>query len=70
MKQVDFAAEVATVAKGARRNKSVYRGKLDLFYTAEFSFYRSRRSELCPLLEADRPDHLAKPPIKRLHFEA
>lgn len=37
---------LATVAKGARRLKSPFRGKLDLFYEAEFSFARSRRSDL------------------------
>lgn len=42
---------VATVAKGARRPKSAFRGKLDLFYEAEFSFQRSRRSELHTLRE-------------------
>src|SRR5580765_2597628 len=36
---------LATVAKGARRPKSPFRGKLDLFYLAEFSFSRSRSSE-------------------------
>lgn len=42
---------VATVAKGARRPKSPFRGKLDLFYLADFSFQRSRRSELHNLRE-------------------
>ncbi len=42
---------VATVAKGARRPQSVFRGKLDLFYEADFSFARSRRSELHTLRE-------------------
>lgn len=42
---------VATVAKGARRPKSAFRGKLDLFYLAEFSFQRSRRSDLHTLRE-------------------
>jgi DNA repair protein RecO (recombination protein O) len=42
---------LATVAKGARRPKSPFRGKLDLFYEAEFSFARSRRSELHTLRE-------------------
>lgn len=42
---------VATVAKGARRSKSPFRGKLDLFYLAEFSFSRSRASELHTLRE-------------------
>lgn len=43
---------LATVAKGARRPKSPFRGKLDLFYLADFSFLRSRRSELHTLREA------------------
>ncbi len=42
---------LATVAKGARRPKSPFRGKLDLFYRADFSFNRSRRSELHTLRE-------------------
>ncbi|MDB6068263.1 MAG: recO [Pedosphaera sp.] len=46
----DFG-RLATVAKGARRPKSPFAGKLDLFYLAEFSFQRSRRSELHQLRE-------------------
>jgi len=42
---------VATEAKGARRPNSAFRGKLDLFYEADFSFARSRRSELHTLRE-------------------
>jgi DNA repair protein RecO (recombination protein O) len=42
---------VATVAKGARKPKSSFRGKLDLFYLADFNFARSRRSELHTLRE-------------------
>jgi DNA repair protein RecO (recombination protein O) len=42
---------ISTVAKGARRNKSPFLGKLDLFYEANFSFTRSRRSELHTLRE-------------------
>jgi DNA repair protein RecO (recombination protein O) len=42
---------VATVAKGARRANSPFRGKLDLCYLADFSFSRSRRSELHTLRE-------------------
>jgi DNA repair protein RecO (recombination protein O) len=42
---------LATVAKGARRPKSPFAGKLDLFYLADFSFQRSRRSELHQLRE-------------------
>ncbi len=51
---------VATVAKGARRPKSPFRGKLDLFFRADFSFQRSRRSELHNLREvALRETHSA-----------
>jgi DNA repair protein RecO (recombination protein O) len=46
----DFG-RLATVAKGARRPKSPFRGKLDLFFLAEFSFSRSRRSDLHVLCE-------------------
>jgi DNA repair protein RecO (recombination protein O) len=42
---------LATVAKGALRPKSPFRGKLDLFYLTDFSFMRSRRSELHTLRE-------------------
>jgi DNA repair protein RecO (recombination protein O) len=58
----DFG-RIATVAKGARRAKSPFRGKLDLFYLAEFSFVRSRRSELHNLRELSvREMH---PPLRR-----
>ena len=42
---------IATMAKGARRAKSPFAGKLDLFYRADFSFNRSRRSDLHTLRE-------------------
>ena len=42
---------ISTVAKGARRPKYSFSGKLDLFYEADFSFNRSRRSELHTLRE-------------------
>jgi len=42
---------MATVARGARRLKSPFHGKLDLFYRADFSFSRSRRSDLHTLRE-------------------
>jgi len=42
---------ISTVAKGARRPKSPFQGKLDLFYLGEFTFQRSRRSELHILRE-------------------
>jgi DNA repair protein RecO (recombination protein O) len=37
---------LATVAQGARRPKSPFRGKLDLWFEASFSFQRRRRSDL------------------------
>ena len=46
----DFG-RIATVAQGARRLKSPFRGKLDLFYLADFSFSRSRHSDLHVLRE-------------------
>ena len=42
---------IGTVAKGVYRPKSAYQGKLDLFHLAEFSFRRSRRSDLHTLRE-------------------
>jgi DNA repair protein RecO (recombination protein O) len=42
---------LSTIAKGALRPKSPFRGKLDLFYEVDFSFARSRRSELHTLRE-------------------
>ena len=45
------AGRIATVAKGARRSNSPFRGKLDLFYLADFSFSRSRRLDLHTLRE-------------------
>ena len=47
---MDFG-RVATVAKGARRPNSPLRGKLDLFYEADLSFARSRKSDLHTLRE-------------------
>jgi DNA repair protein RecO (recombination protein O) len=46
----DFG-RLATVAKGARRSKSPFRGQIDLFYLTDLSFSRSRRSELHTLRE-------------------
>jgi DNA repair protein RecO (recombination protein O) len=47
---------LATVAKGARRNRSQFLGKLDLFYRADFSFSRSRSSDLHTLREVRLQD--------------
>jgi DNA repair protein RecO (recombination protein O) len=43
---------LSTVAKGARGPKSPFRGQLDLFYLCDFSFVRSKRSDLHTLREA------------------
>jgi len=48
---------VKTVAKGARRPKSVFAGKLDLFYRAEISWVESARSELGTLKEVMVKDY-------------
>ena len=40
------SGKLRTMAKGARRPKSPFRGKIDLFYRAEILFLRSRRSDL------------------------
>ena len=51
---------IATVARGARRPKSPFAGKLDLFYTADFSLNRSRHSGLHALREVNlRQTHTA-----------
>src|SRR5216117_239523 len=42
---------IQTVAKGARRAKSPFAGKLDLFFEAEISIVRSRKSDLHTLTE-------------------
>ena len=43
--------KIKTVAKGARRPKSPFAGKLDLFFEAEIQWVRSRKSELHILKE-------------------
>ena len=45
------AGRLATVARGARRPKSAFRGKLDLFHEADLVYRRSSRSELHTLGE-------------------
>lgn len=40
------AGKLKTIAKGARRPKSPFRGKIDLFYRDEIVFLRSRRGDL------------------------
>ena len=43
---------IRTAAKGARRPGSPFAGKLDLFYSAEITWTRSRRGDLHALREA------------------
>src|SRR6266496_1090689 len=43
--------KLKTMAKGARRPKSPFAGKLDLFFEAEISIVRSRKSDLHTLTE-------------------
>lgn len=45
------SGRLGTVAKGALRPGSPFRGRLDLFFEADFSFARSRRSDLHTLRE-------------------
>lgn len=47
---------IATLAKGARRPKSPFQGKLDLFFLADFSFNRSRSGTLHTLREVSVRD--------------
>lgn len=52
---------MATVAKGARRPKSPYSGKLDLFFSADFSYRAALRGDLHTLIEVgviDTRSHL------------
>jgi DNA repair protein RecO (recombination protein O) len=42
---------LSTVAKGARKPKSAYRGRLDLFFKSNLTYRRSRRSDLHALRE-------------------
>jgi DNA repair protein RecO (recombination protein O) len=67
----DFG-RIATVAKAARRIQSPFLGKLDLFYLADFSFSRSRRSDLHTLREVSlRETHGAlREDIRRLRQAA
>lgn len=44
---------IATAAKGARRAKSPFSGKLDLFYEADMTLSRSRSSDLHTLREVN-----------------
>jgi DNA repair protein RecO (recombination protein O) len=50
---------IETVARGARRPKSVFAGKLDLFFEAEIQIKRSRKSNLHTLTEVILRDPFA-----------
>lgn len=50
---------IQTVAKGARRPKSQFAGKLDLFFEAEIQIVRSRKSNLHSLTEVVLKDPYA-----------
>lgn len=52
----DFG-RISTVAKGARRAKSLFLGKLDLFYSADLSFHLSRHGDLHTLREVSVREH-------------
>lgn len=54
---------LSTVAKGARRNKSAFQGKLDLYFSCDFSFLRSRHSDLHALKEASLQS--SRPALRR-----
>src|SRR5919198_5209650 len=47
----DSLGVIQTVARGARRAKSPFRGRLDLFFEAEISIAKSRKSNLHTLCE-------------------
>lgn len=48
----ELHGKLKTVAKGARRPKSPFAGKLDLFFQAEIQFVRSKKSDLHTLRES------------------
>ena len=57
---------IQTVARGARRARSVFAGKLDLFFAAEIQIARSRRSNLHTLTEVALQNPF--PGIRRSHL--
>jgi DNA repair protein RecO (recombination protein O) len=63
------SGRMATVARGARRPKSPFSGKLDIFYQADFSFSRSRKSDLHILREVrlDRTHAAIRIDLLKLH---
>src|SRR5437773_7695966 len=60
--------KLKTLAKGARRAKGPFQGKIDLFYQDEIVFLRSRRSDLhllhdCFLEDPHRPLRASVPGV-------
>jgi len=51
------AGLIKTVAKGARRAKSAFAGRLDLFLEADFEWVRNKRAELHSLNEVSVVDY-------------
>lgn len=58
---------IKTVAKGGRRAKSPFSGKLDLFFEAELIWARSRKSELHTLREVVVVDY--REPLRRKYVD-
>ena len=48
---------ISLIAKGARRQKSSFAGRLDLFYLCQFEFILSRRSDLHTLRRRSWDEH-------------
>jgi DNA repair protein RecO (recombination protein O) len=61
---------IQTVARGARRPKSPFRGRLDLFFEAEISIAFSRRSSLHTLREVNVTNPFAGIRTSHLRTEA
>ena len=57
---------IQTVAKGARRARSPFAGKLDLFFETEIQIARSRRSDLHTLTEVELRNPFAG--IRKTHL--
>ena len=51
------SGRVSTLARGARRPKSPFTGKLDLFVEADLTFHRSRNTDLHTLREVEVRDY-------------
>jgi DNA repair protein RecO (recombination protein O) len=64
----DFG-KVRTIAKGARRTKSPFRGRVEPFHLDELVFLRSRRSDLHILHEVSilEPHRRLREDLKKLH---